>query len=818
MTETIRAHEASIEEVRGQIFTLRQNIGIAEEKIRYRSESARTFEEWYKTWQDSIAELEASIAAQSDEVSRLADETDEHENIRERLDDEKKELNTRLAKEKEQIQSLKAQALTYDKEYHSIQSRHAVLSGMQKEYEGFSRAGKEILSQKAVWKDSVFGAVAELIQMDTEVVAAIETALGAGLQNIVVDTETTAKEIIEYLKHHRLGRATFLPLTGLQVYPPRPQEKDAARESGAVGIASELVRCESQYRRVVEFLLNRTVIVKTMDDAIRIARKYGFKVRLITLDGDIINSGGSMTGGSRMRKEAGFLSRSLELTELKNRLESIAMKRAANETALQESVARYESLRKKQAEQTEADIKWQYRANELRMQLEKAWFTESQLIENMDERKRDGEQRIALHEEGRATNKQVNADIAQWQADAEKQEAVLTKMTAKREKLQSQQAVLEERSMKCQVKLTSRHERIQFLHREQARLDSEAVKNDQRMQEIGIELDNLQKIDEAQSVEKENCIAKQKEKQDELIALTAQKDEYQKQRFTILGELQSHEQTEKHYRKQASELNDKLHRIEMQYAKHQYECARNQEELDILGIASFEELAEKVGCYELRDEIELLPMLRKLERAIQALGLVNPNAVEEYRELAERYEFLEKQQADLIEAKNYLTDVIEQIDRVMEKNFTKAFHEIDEHFRTIFARIFGGGQARLELTDRGEMLTTGIEIIAQPPGKKQQNMVLLSGGERALTVIALLFAFLQYRPMPFTVVDEIDAPLDEANLERFVSFLKEFAKETQFIIITHRKVTMRAADVMHGVTNEDAGVSRVISVKMQEAE
>lgn len=815
LAEAVRLHEAATEEVRTQIYALKQNIGIAEEKLRYQSESARTFEEWHKTWLDSLAELETSIAEQRDEVTRLADESDEHENVRDRLDDEKKELNTRLAKEKEQIQSFKAQALIYDKEYHTVHSRYTVLAGMQKEYEGFSRAGKEILSQKAAWKNGVFGAVVELIQMDTEVVAAIETALGASLQNIVVDTETTAKNIIEYLKKHRLGRATFLPLTGLQVYPPRQQERDAAREAGAIGIASELVNCDERYRRAVEFLLNRTVIVKTMDDAIRIARKYGFKVRLITLDGDVINSGGSMSGGSRMRREASFLSRSLELSQLQQKRDEIGMKRTANETALQEAVMRYEALQKKQMQQTERDVKWQVRANELRMQLEKAWFTESQLLENLDERKRDGEQRIALQEESKASDKQIHTDIAKWQSEAAVKEKELVKMTAKREKLQSQQSALEERGMKCQVRATSLSERTQFLHREEARLAEEEKKNELRMQEINIGLDNLQKINEEQTAEKENCLIKQKEKQDELAVLTAQKDECQKKRFMILSELQSHEQTEKRYRKEAGELNDKLHRIEMQYAKHQYECTRNQEELELLGIASFAELAEKVSGYEQPDEVELTPMLRKLERAIQALGPVNPNAVEEYRELAERYAFLEKQQADLIEAKNYLTDVIEQIDRVMEKNFTKAFHEIGAHFRTIFARIFGGGQARLELTDRGEMLTTGIEIIAQPPGKKQQNMVLLSGGERALTVIALLFAFLQYRPMPFTVVDEIDAPLDEANLERFVSFLKEFSQETQFIIITHRKVTMRAADVMHGVTNEDAGVSRVISVKME---
>ena len=819
IADSLRIKETAIEEVRGRIFALKQKIGIAEEKMRYQAESAHTFHEWYEAWQTAMMQAESAIASQQEELMQLEVEAQDHQAVHDRLMSAKQELDVRLKEEAGRIQSLKVQSLTHEKEYHAVHSRHTVLAGMQKEYEGFSRAGKEVLSQKATWKNGVFGAVAELIQMEADVVVAIETALGASLQNIVVDTEITAKQIIEYLKQHRLGRATFLPLSGLQVYPIRQQEKDAARETGAIGIASDLVRCDAKYRRVVEFLLNRTVIVKTMDDAIRIARKYGFKIRLITLDGDVISSGGSMTGGSRMRKEASFLSRSLELTELQRRQAAIEVKRAAVENALREAISRHESMQEKQKQQAKQETEWQRHANELHVQTEKARLTEKSLLESMTERKRDGQRRIAAYEESKVSDERLQEEIDKWQTASIAEEDALAKLAIERESLRHRQAVQDEADMKCQVALTSITERTQFLQQERVRLTSEIQKNELRQQEINDELQNLQKIDEKQTIEKEICIVKQKEKQDELAVLTKKKEAYQKERFTLLKELQEAEQTEKRYRKESSELNNRLHRIEMQYAKQQYECARNQEELDALGITSFAELEEKVEGYEKSiPDIELLPTLRKLERAIHALGPVNPNAVEEYRALEERYTFLEKQQADLIEAKTYLTDVIEQIDRVMEKNFTKAFHEIDGHFRTIFVRIFGGGQARLELTNRSEMLTTGIEIIAQPPGKKQQNMVLLSGGERALTVIALLFAFLQYRPMPFTVVDEIDAPLDEANLERFVVFLKEFAKETQFIVITHRKVTMRAADVMHGVTNEDAGVSRVISVKMQDIE
>ena len=811
--------EEDIEGVRAEIFALKQKIGIAEEKMRYQAESSRSFQEWHTAWQETITELEEDIAYRQSEIERLSEEAKKHKQLREEMLRQKREMDMRLIQDAKRVQLLKTESLTYEKEYHAVHSRYAVLAGMQKEYEGFGRAGKQILSQKARWNNGVYGAVAELIEMDGEVVTAIETALGASLQNIVVDTDTTAKQIIEYLKQQNLGRATFLPLNGLQVYPTRPQEESAAKENGAVGIASELVRCDERYRRVIAFLLNRTVIVRTMDDAVRIARKYGHKVRLITLEGDIINSGGSMTGGSRMRKEAGFLSRSLELAELKQKQEEVGAKRAENEALLDEANKQYEALRVQYSQPAQKEIKWQQQANELQMQKEKTKFAESQLVAILSERRREGELRIAAYEESQVTDARVQDDISKWQAEVIEQEEGLAKLTAEREAMQTYQAELDSALMQCQVALTSLNERTQFLEQEDVRIAAEIQNGELRKQEISAELENLHKVNSEQTIEKENCTEKQKEKQNELTALMVKKEAHQKERFMLFKQIEDHEAIMKQYRKEESDLSAKLHRIEMQYAKHQYECARNQENLDALGIASFAELETKVAGYDNQlSDVELMPTLRKLERAIQALGPINPNAIEEYKELEERFTFLQKQQADLLEAKTYLTDVIEQIDRVMEKNFAKAFHEIDGHFRTIFARIFGGGQARLELTDRSEMLTTGIEIIAQPPGKKQQNMVLLSGGERALTVIALLFAFLKYRPMPFTVVDEIDAPLDEANLERFVSFLKEFAKETQFIIVTHRKVTMRAADVMHGVTNEDAGVSRIISVKMQDIE
>lgn len=818
IVQMLSQKDDELESIQRKIFSLRQTISLAEENMRHQTESARNFAQWQAHWKASLAETESSLKTAQEELVRIEQEVRSHEDLRGKMRTEQENVNDRFSRVTESIRVLKMQQMETEKKYHALHSRYTVLASMQKEYEGFSRAGKQILSRRQAWNDHVYGAVAELIKMNDEVVTAIETALGASLQNIVVDTEETAQKLIAYLKENRLGRATFLPLTSLQVYPPRPQEKDAAKEIGAIGIASDLVVCESKYRPVIEFLLNHTVIVKTLDDAVRIARKYRFRVRLITCDGDVLNSGGSMTGGSRMRKEAGFLSRSAELDTLRMQEAELVTKRKEGEVRLQALGEEERGLFREREMQAKRREAWQQRANELHVAREKTQFTQARLAESLTRRQKEAELRLAAQ--------QTVKDVGQLQETIEMHRQHLTetemrfdRMTEERDALYRMKEEKTEKSVKLQVALSSLGEREQFLRQEQIRLRGQVDKYCLRRNEIRSELADLEKITAEQSIEKENCTAEQKVKQDRLLQLSAEKEIQQKERYALLRALQDDEQTEKMYRKRSKELEDRLHRTEMQYAKQQYEYTRNQESLEELGLSSFEQLRARVSEHEITlDAIELVPLLRKVERAIQSLGPINPSAVEEYRALEERYTFLAKQQADLIEAKTYLTDVIAQIDRVMEKSFAEAFQVIDGHFRTIFSRIFGGGQARLELTDRGDMLTTGIEIIAQPPGKKQQNMVLLSGGERALTVIALLFAFLEYRPMPFVVVDEIDAPLDEANLERFVSFLREFAEHTQFIIITHRKVTMRAADVMHGVTNEDAGVSRIISVKMEEVE
>lgn len=819
LAETIRQSEESIESLQQEMFAFRQQISLAEEKLRHRTEIDRTFDEWQMQWQSSLAESEASLVHADEELACLAEEDKRLTTLREELSLAQKTTQAQFTQVSEEIRTLKMRRTEQEKRYHAVHSRYTVLASMQKEYEGFSRAGKEILSRRQGRQEGVYGAVAELIKMTDEVVVAIETALGASLQNIVVDTEQTAQKLIAYLKQNRLGRATFLPLSSLQIYAPREQDINAAREVGAVGLASELVTCEAKYRPIVEFLLNRSVVVRTLDDAVHIARKYRFRVRLITLDGDVMNSGGSMTGGSRIRKEAGFLSRSVEIDTLAQ--EEIAINHAQSqiEKQLKEIMCKQEYLIQKQNELSERQRRWQQNANALHIAREKAQFTRSRLAETIRERKAEGLARIEARRNEADIGTELAGKIDRWQAKLTAAEKQFAETTAKRSELVQLRERQTQASVELQVVLSSLGEREQYLRQEQAQLNDAINQYHLREQTIRQELAELEKIADEQMKEKENCISEQKVKQDLLALLTAEKESLQKERLALLRQLQDDEQTEKAYRRQAKELADKTHRVELQYAKQQYERTRNLEALEELGLTSFKQLQDRVGTYEaVTDDTELIPILRKVERAIQALGPVNPSAVEEYRELEERYTFLAQQQADLTEAQTYLTDVIAQIDRVMEKNFTEAFRAIDAHFRTIFARIFGGGQARLELTNNGDMLTTGIEIIAQPPGKKQQNMVLLSGGERALTVIALLFAFLEYRPMPFTVVDEIDAPLDEANLERFVTFLKEFAEHTQFIIITHRKVTMRAADVMLGVTNEDAGVSRIISVKLEDTE
>lgn len=692
-------------------------------------------------------------------------------------------------------------------------SRINVLTSMQYELEGFGRAIKGILKSRHAWRNGICGAVAQLLSVPDKYVNAIEVALGGAQQHLVTDTEQTAKQAIAFLKAQNLGRATFLPLNTIRLTRPREAELLAAGQPGALGFAADVVAADERYRPVINYLLGRIIIAETIDAALAIARSGGFSFRIVTLDGEIINPGGSLTGGSVARKDASFMARNNEIEVLKQKVAVLQQQRLASEqekTALERAIAGIHSniagLEAKAGEdelrQAELTIYIDKAGSdadryELELATIRAEMTEcEQGISQCRQHITDGQAALALLENRESSHK---SQVADWQKELQAVKA-------------EQQAAVEE--------LTDAKIRLSVVNQEIAGTCSACEQYKQTITALDDDLARLQ-------AEENQLQAEIGQARTELGSVAGRKDKLQAAKgrlaevrqvhyaakLELLANTQKLDKEIKELRRQSNDLQARLHETELLITKYSYEAAKCSEQ--ITGQMAL--TLEAARALQKSESIEqLMQMITRMESQITALGPINPAAIDEHRRVQERYDFLQAQSHDLLQAKDYLTAVLKDIDSTMARQFNAAFKAISQYFGEVFVRLFGGGRAELALLEPGNILETGIDIIVQPPGKKLQNLALLSGGERALTVIALLFAILTYRPAPFCVVDEIDAALDEANVQRFSEFLRDYAQSTQFIVVTHRKGTMEAAGVLHGVTMEESGISRLISVKFMD--
>jgi chromosome segregation protein len=690
-------------------------------------------------------------------------------------------------------------------------TRRQVLQQMKEAHEGFGRGVKALLQSKAAWRSGIHGPVAELIRVSSRYVTAVETALGGAMQHVVVEREEVARDAIAFLKEQRLGRATFLPLSALRPQTSRDAEMRAVKLPGALGFASDMVEYLAEHEKAVRFLLGRTVIVETLDQAIAIARQTGHSVKLVTLDGEVLSPGGAMSGGSQQRRESGVLGRESELEELSRCIAEGTEELQAAETQL------------KQLQQDGQELQGQL--EQIRQQLQElqvehtAWTGQSQAcLKEMQRWQEAGENLKKRREE---------LELALTQVRQQRQE--LTESLASFEAADHVQREDVSSQQEQQVVLTRRREeeqsRLMAAKVRQAALEEQRRQMEERLRSMETELDHVKRKQEQLLAEHGVLQAQQQETQQSLATVrTAQEKLIDKRKEA--EETAAQAQTERAQqeaiwrqaleaqevcRRQNQDLERKVHAIELQTAKADYEVEAAQTQL-------WEQFSLRPQeAQEWRVEgntASFNAAIARLERDIEALGPVNLNAEQEYVELLERHEFLEGQFEDLASSLEQLRQVIAEMDATMSSQFKEAFHRINEYFSASFQSLFGGGKAELRLTAPDNLLETGIEIFVQPPGKKTQHLALLSGGERALTVIALLFSFLRHRPAPFCMVDEIDAPLDEANLRRFSRFLHEYAAHTQFLVVTHRKGTMEAADRLHGVTLHENGVSRIISVEL----
>ena len=694
----------------------------------------------------------------------------------------------------------------------STESRLNMLAEMEKEYEGFSKAVKTVMreAERGALR-GVHGPVANLIKTDDRYALAIETALGAAMQNIVVDTQQHGAVAIELLKRRDAGRATFLPLdtirgTRLNGVPER--------EPGYVGVAADLVTCDRRYAEIVGNLLGRTIVAQSLQDAIAISRRNSNRFRIVTLDGQLVNAGGSLTGGSAARG-SGIISRANELKRLQRTKETLSEEKRQCETRFADAQTALETARTLQ-ENTQTQVE---AAQEALHAAESECAQCALLIEAAHDAMDGQNAQLAA---ARAAQEANQARIVQARADAERTERELDAVRQARSDSSDGRERFDQRRQELAEQLAG-------LRAQEASLRSER-------ETIGRTAQQIEALFQELAGSREERLAQITQEERGTAALHTQLQEKE----TRLAELQSRIETLKADLAACSAKRLELEGMRTKADRQAQE--RNRDLLDMQGLVSrFEQkklaadleekqLLDKLwDSYELshsaaqalRRPIESMAKANKhiseLRRSINALGTPNLGAIDEFERVNTRYEFLTGQRDDVLKAKRELTGIITDITAEMEEIFVREFHAIDEAFRRTFLELFGGGKAALVLEDPEHVLDCGIEIKVQPPGKALSTISLMSGGEMAFVAIALYFAILKVRPTPFCVMDEIEAALDEANVTRFAEFMRTMSKNTQFLVITHRRGTMEEADHLFGVTMQEKGVSRVIELSLDEA-
>lgn len=711
--------------------------------------------------------------------------------------------------------NLRADVEKQSADMQAAASRHNVLTEMTRDMEGYNMAVRRAMTYaKQRGLTGVKGVLAQLMTVPQAYETAIDMALGAAQQNIVTDTEETAKELINYLRQNRLGRATFLPMSAIRGKTLYGNERNALKLPGCLGVASELVQCAPEYRGIVENLLGRTVIADNLDHGIPIMRAGNHAFRLVTLEGDVMHSGGSMTGGSAQSKVSNLLSRERELKELTAKLQT---GRAELDKCRQELTQRQQTAQEKRQKVSDA-------VNALHQQ-EIAVAREQARRESVSADRNTHLQRMQETEQARVQLHQSLEDIRQQletiehqrtgaQGDQSAMEQKTIEMQNALVKARAEASAENDRLMVRTLQLSDLRHGLSDLERDEAHAQqdqAQILREQERREQLLHEMDELDAIDENDMKREEaESARRQKEQLRQESAAQAIEQRRSQAQSDLRDILSDMENLHEAYNRDS----EKLHKTELAKARIEGDQKNLQNRIWDTYKLTY------AGAEEFRrtpfDEKESDRRAAELQGQIRALGTVNVGAVEEYAETKARVDDLTAQQQDLKRAEMDLRELIERLLIQMRSTFVENFSKMQGYFAETFTRLFGGGHAELKLMDPDDPLNCGIEVNAQPPGKKLQLLSLLSGGERALTAIAILFAMLKLKPTPFCILDEIEAALDDANIGYYADYLKEYSKGTQFIVVTHRKGTMERCNSLFGVAMEEQGVSRMVSVSLQD--
>lgn len=722
------------------------------------------------------------------------------------------QLNIDIEKNKQYIGELTTFIDRQQAAYHREKSRLESLIDITSKYDGYGNSIKKIMEQKASNK-GILGVIADVIKVEKKYETAIETALGGTIQNIVTDNENTAKGLIAYLKENKFGRATFLPLSTISGRNTLEKEP-CTQENGVVGIASNLVRVSFEYEKLAKYLLGRILVVDTIDHALVIAKKYKYSIRIVTLEGEQLNPGGSMTGGA-FKNASNLLGRRREIEELQKQVLAIHKELEEHKEKLsklrQERTVLRENLDNSNQSMREAQIAVntaQMNVNQAKNKKEdilKFYKTSVQNIADIDKEINDISQQSCdvtknleiLDSKNETIQKEVDALnelLSQKRQEESKHHLLTQQVEIEFSSLTQKDDFIQENISRLTLEIRAlEHEKEDIKMKMSTTNNDIAVKNKEIL-EVKEQIKNAQKQ-----------IAHCNQKADELKITREQWNETHKAFFEKREQISA----------RISDLDKEVTRLNANIEK--------QEEADDKIVNYIWEEYELTYSYALPFKDENLTNLSSIKRQIQtlkmqikSLGDVNVNAIEEYKQVSERYTFLKEQHDDLIESENALNTIIQDLDTGMRTQFKQKFEEIKVEFDNVFRELFGGGRGTIQLMEDEDILEAGIMIISQPPGKKLQNMMQLSGGERALTAISLLFAIQNLKPSPFCLLDEIEAALDDSNVERFAGYLHKLTEHTQFIVITHRRGTMNSADRLYGITMQEKGVSTLVSVDLIE--
>ncbi|MFP7483230.1 chromosome segregation protein SMC [Priestia filamentosa] len=777
-------------------------------QIEQNSERQNRLKEANKELFSEHQKLEGEHKSLDGEVSTAKEEFDQAVNENLTLKRDVEALTEKYRKK----ESLLYQAYQY---VEQTKSKRSMMEDMQDGYTGYFQGVKEVLKARESALTGIEGAVAELITVPKEVETALETALGGAMQHIVVSAEEQARKAIAYLKKRGSGRATFLPLSTIKGKSiPHSAIETMQGSPSFVGVARDLISYEQKYENIVSNLLGTVIVTKDLRGANELARLVSHRYRFVTLEGDVVNPGGSMSGGASKKNSSSLIARKRELEDLVAKLAEMEEKTGLLEAEVKElktSLAQAEKQSFAQGEKVQT-LKEKYEA--LNAKMSELLLTEKNTKRRLEMYNSDMTPLFEEQERFKQREAELRESLQASQEDMKHLDEEIQLVTEQKNSEKSSKETVQGELTNLKIALAEASERLVYQREKVERAEQDLYSSSTALSKQKDQLSFLKE-------QMKEGFTSQHDLEDTLLARTNDKEETakliserRKQRTELQEELETFIAEQKELKRQQEQMMEALKDEEVQINRFDVELDQYLNMLREEYMLSFE-AAKQQYPLTLSPE-ETRKKIRLIKLALDELGTVNIGAIEEYERVSERYTFLSEQKEDLVEAKDTLHQLIEEMDTEMKKRFSETFTSVREHFKEVFTKLFGGGRADLKLTDQEDLLNTGIDIVAQPPGKKLQNLALLSGGERSLTAIALLFAILKVRPVPFCVLDEVEAALDEANVQRFAKFIKTFSEKTQFIVITHRKGTMEEADVLYGVTMQESGVSKLVSVKLEE--